>query len=91
MRNLQRLPKLTVEQVQAGARPGETWCEARRRLEAARYAVSQIPCIECGHPVHHYANVHPPCLCLDCKAELIAELDPRLKAATQLLGLNQAF
>jgi hypothetical protein len=30
------LPPLTDAQVQAGARPGESWAQARRRLEAAR-------------------------------------------------------
>ncbi|MFW3686822.1 hypothetical protein ACOAL9_34355 [Pseudomonas aeruginosa] len=33
-----RLPPLTDEQVRAGARPGETWAEARRRLEALNVA-----------------------------------------------------
>jgi hypothetical protein len=33
-----KLPPLTDAQVQAGARPGETWAEARRRLEAANWA-----------------------------------------------------
>lgn len=33
-----KLPPLTDEQIQAGARPGESWDEARRRLEAANWA-----------------------------------------------------
>lgn len=33
-----KLPPLTDAQVQAGARPGESWADARRRLEAANYA-----------------------------------------------------
>jgi hypothetical protein len=32
-----RLPLLTDAQVQAGARPGESWEQARRRLEAANW------------------------------------------------------
>jgi len=90
MKNLPRLPELTVEQVQAGARIGETWGQARRRIEAARYAVSQDPCTECGHAVRHYAHETPPCLCLDCTDELIAELDPRTRAATELASLHPA-
>ncbi|WP_426103009.1 hypothetical protein [Pseudomonas sp. PSPC3-3] len=33
-----KLPPLTDAQVQAGARPGETWKQARQRLEAANWA-----------------------------------------------------
>jgi len=33
-----KLPPLTDAQVQAGARPGETWEQARCRLEAANLA-----------------------------------------------------
>jgi hypothetical protein len=33
---LGKLPPLTDAQVQAGARPGESWAQARRRLEAAQ-------------------------------------------------------
>jgi ribosomal protein S27E len=88
MKNLPRLPELTVEQVQAGARIGETWGQARTRMEAARYAVSKVPCTECGHAVRHYSHDPPPCLCLDCSDELIAELGPRTKAATEQLGLH---
>jgi hypothetical protein len=32
-----KLPPLTDAQVQAGARPGESWEQARRRLEAANW------------------------------------------------------
>lgn len=38
-----KLPLLTDAQVQAGARPGESWEEARRRLEAANYACPPMP------------------------------------------------
>lgn len=89
MKNLPRLPELTLEQVQAGARIGETWSQARSRIEAARYAVSKVPCTECGHDVRHYADEPPPCLCLDCCDELIAELGPRTKATTA--GLDTSF
>lgn len=34
----EKLPPLTDAKVQAGARPGETWEQARRRLEAANWA-----------------------------------------------------
>ena len=38
-----KLPALTDAQVQAGARPGESWEEARRRLEAASWACPPEP------------------------------------------------
>lgn len=38
-----KLPPLTDAQVQAGARPGETWEQARRRLEAANWAGPPAP------------------------------------------------
>ena len=38
-----KLPPLTDAQVQAGARPGETWEQARQRLEAANWACPLIP------------------------------------------------
>lgn len=34
-----RLPPLTDAQVQAGARPGESWAQARARLEAGNLAL----------------------------------------------------
>ncbi|MGE8349000.1 MAG: hypothetical protein ACN6P5_00450 [Pseudomonas protegens] len=34
----EELPPLTDAQVQAGARPGEIWDQARRRLEAGSWA-----------------------------------------------------
>lgn len=37
------LPPLTDAQVQAGARPGESWAQARRRLEAANWACPPAP------------------------------------------------
>ena len=37
------LPPLTDAQVQAGARPGETWAQARRRLESANFACPPEP------------------------------------------------
>ena len=47
---IEPLPPLTDAQVQAGARPGESWEQARRRLEAARGLV--VPAEEGGvmHP-----------------------------------------
>lgn len=38
-----KLPPVTDAQVQAGARPGETWAEARCRLEAANWACPPFP------------------------------------------------
>lgn len=38
-----KLPALTDAQVQAGARPGESWEQARQRLEAANYACPPEP------------------------------------------------
>lgn len=38
-----KLPPLTDAQVQAGARPGESWAQARRRLEAANYVCPPAP------------------------------------------------
>lgn len=38
-----KLPPLTDAQVQAGARPGETWEQARQRLEAANWASPPAP------------------------------------------------
>ena len=38
-----KLPALTDAQVQAGAHPGESWVEARRRLEAANWACPPPP------------------------------------------------
>lgn len=38
-----KLPLLTDAQVQAGARPGESWEQARQRLEAANWACPPEP------------------------------------------------
>lgn len=38
-----KLPPLTDAQVQAGARPGETWEQARCRLKAANLACPPVP------------------------------------------------
>lgn len=66
------LPPLTDGEVAAGARPGESWEDARRRLELARYA--RVRCGRCGGvfswPVHGQA----PHLCQDCDAVLLWEL-----------------
>lgn len=37
------LPPLTDAQVQAGARPGESWAQARARLEAGNLALPPAP------------------------------------------------
>jgi hypothetical protein len=38
-----KLPPLTDSQVQAGAQPGESWEQARKRLEALNYACPPAP------------------------------------------------
>jgi hypothetical protein len=38
-----KLPPLTDAQVQAGARPGESWEQARKRLEGANFACPPAP------------------------------------------------
>jgi hypothetical protein len=38
-----KLPALTDAQVKVGARAGESWAEARRRLEAANWACPPLP------------------------------------------------
>lgn len=38
-----KLPPLTDAQVNAGARPGETWEQARQRLEVANWACPPFP------------------------------------------------
>lgn len=43
-----KLPPLTDAQVSAGARPGESWAQARSRLEANNYALPP-----------RYTDMHP--------------------------------
>lgn len=69
------LPPLTTEQIQAGARIGESWEEASRRLERERYAVAPAPCVECGYQFLHYAHEKPQCICCECEKALLKELD----------------
>lgn len=52
-----KLPPLTDEQVRAGARPGETWAEARRRLEALNVACP-APQVD-DHPGADYTLAGP--------------------------------
>lgn len=52
-----KLPPLTDEQVRAGARPGETWTEARRRLEALNVACP-APQVD-DHPGADYTLAGP--------------------------------
>lgn len=74
MLKLDRLPPLSPAVIGRLARPGESWPQARERLEAARYSCSPLPCTDCGDEVHHYAHEPAPCLCLDCQVELLSEL-----------------
>jgi hypothetical protein len=43
MLDFEKLPPLTDSQVSAGARPGESWEQARARLEADNYALPPCP------------------------------------------------
>jgi hypothetical protein len=63
-----KLPALTDAQLQAGARPGESWQEARRRLEAANWACPPFQVDE--HPGADYTLAGPldECECLDGQA-----------------------
>ncbi|MDX9625907.1 hypothetical protein [Pseudomonas fragariae (ex Marin et al. 2024)] len=55
--DFQKLPPLTEAQVVAGARPGETWAQARARLEASNYALPPIHYYD--HPGPDYQNSGP--------------------------------
>ena len=61
-------PPLTHAEVQAGARPGETWEQARNRLEAARW-VYTVACKHCGFPNEHLGGEVPGPMCEGCTAE----------------------
>ncbi|MGE6473220.1 hypothetical protein [Serratia proteamaculans] len=52
-----KLPPLTDAQVQAGARPGESWEQARQRLEAANFACPPVKVVD--HPGADYTAAGP--------------------------------
>lgn len=52
-----KLPALTDAHVQTGARPGESWEEARQRLEAANWACPRFQADE--HPGADYTLAGP--------------------------------
>lgn len=65
------LPPLTDAEVAAGARPGESWDEARLRLEFARTAVGH--CGRCGGAFSHSVHGEAPQLCQGCNDVLLWE------------------
>lgn len=65
-------PPLTDADIVAGARPGESWAEARLRLESERRAVAR--CGRCGGVFSHSVHEQAPHLCQDCNAVLLWEL-----------------
>lgn len=75
MRGLHPLPPLSEGEVAAGARPGESWEHARRRLEAARYVEAPAPCVVCYLPFVQYAHAPPSAVCPVCLADLEWERD----------------
>lgn len=68
MRGLELLPPLSEAEVAAGARPGESWEQARKRLEAARYVRAPVPCTVCTVPFSTYAHAEPSAVCAVCAA-----------------------
>jgi len=66
---------LTDAQIRAGARPGESWEDARKRLEA-KQRIRAADCIECGAQRWHQTG-SPPAgpLCDRCAAPVLEELD----------------
>ena len=52
-----KLPLLTDDQVKAGARPGESWEQARKRLEGLNWACPPTPLGE--HPGADYTISGP--------------------------------
>lgn len=71
------MPQYTLSdaQIQAGARPGESWEDARRRLEA-KQRVRVADCTECGRQRWHQAGTPPTGpFCDDCEKPVLEELD----------------
>lgn len=66
------LPPLTDADIVAGARPGESWAEARLRLEMARWAIAH--CGRCGRAFSYSVHGQAPHLCQGCNEVLLWEL-----------------
>lgn len=69
---IEPLPPLTDAEIVAGARPGESWEEARLRLERARRATTR--CGRCGGAFSYSAHEQAPHLCQGCNDVLLWEL-----------------
>lgn len=67
------LPPLTDAEVAAGARPGERWEVARRRLERSRWIEAR--CGRCGGVFSCPAPGPAPQMCQGCNAALLWELN----------------
>lgn len=67
--------ELTDAEVAAGARPGESWVDARRRLESLRRQRNPQNCTECDRNRWYQPGNEPQnTLCEECNADLLAEL-----------------
>lgn len=68
------LPPLSEDQVRVGAQVGESWEEARQRLEKLRFALAPSPCLVCEQPFVHLSTENPNAICSRCDADLSSEL-----------------
>jgi hypothetical protein len=75
MSGLKLLPPMADAEVAAGARPGESWEQARKRLQAARYVRAPVPCTVCHVPFWVYAQAEPSAVCAACMEVLEWERD----------------
>jgi hypothetical protein len=70
--SIEALPPLTEAEIAVGARPGESWEEARLRLELARCV--DVQCGRCGGVFRFSAHGQAPHLCKGCNDVLLWEL-----------------
>lgn len=75
MSGLNPLPPLSDAEVAAGARPGESWEQARKRLSASRYVRAPVPCTVCYLPFWVLASAEPSAVCPGCMEVLEWERD----------------
>lgn len=75
MSGLNPLPPLSDAEVAAGARPGESWEQARKRLSASRYVRAPVPCTVCHLPFWVLAHAEPSAVCPGCMDVLEWERD----------------